>query len=621
MTNTPGGYMGRILWVDLSSGRIEEECPSPEELRAYIGGYGIGARLIYTRQRPGRDPLGPENILGLGTGPLTGTPAIIGSRFVVMGRSPLTGTWGDANCGGQFGPALKAAGFDSVYFTGQSEKPVYLLLDQGRAELRDAAALWEKDTAETEDLLHQELGHKAQVACIGPAGEKLSLVSCIINDKGRAAGRSGLGALMGSKRLKAIAARGNKKTPVADGDAVQALRKAHLKELQGPMSKSLSQYGTCADTAWSVKKGDAPVKNWSVAGAEHFPGAEKISGDAVIAYQTRKYGCWHCPIACGGLVKVAEGPYATEGHKPEYETLAAFGSNCLNDDVESIIKVNDICNRYGLDTISTGSAVAFAMECYEKGLISVKDTDGIQLRWGDTEAILAITEQIARREGIGEVLADGVQRAAGRIGRNSAEFAVHVHGQELPMHDPRFSPGFGTTYLLDATPGRHTQGGAAYGRLSGIDIPVPPRKQYQGKAEAQRFLGNLFHVVNAAGLCTFGTMCMNVNAVPRFLSAVTGWDVDTDECQQTGERIGTLRHLFNLREGISPLDHSAPGRMVGLPPLNDGPLAGVTIDLDIMVQEYLELMGWDLQKALPQKQRLEDLGLGFALGDLADLYS
>ena len=620
MTTSPGGYMGRILWVDLSTRRMEEESVPPEDLRAFVGGYGLGARLIYARQKPGVEALAPDNILGVATGPLTGTPAVIGSRFVVMGKSPLTGTWGDANCGGQFGPALKVAGFDAIYFTGQSDAPVYLLLDGGRAELRDASELWGKDTGETEDILRGELGQKARVASIGPAGEKLSLLACIINDKGRAAGRSGLGALMGSKRLKAIAVRGNLKVPVADTARAQELRREYLKEMQGPMADSLRRYGTGADTAWSVKKGDAPVKNWAVAGAEQFPGAERISGEAVVAYQTRRYGCWHCPISCGGLVRVAGGPFATEGHRPEYETLASFGSNCLNDNTESIIKLNDICNRYGLDTISAGSAVAFAMECYERGLISVKDTGGIELRWGDAEAILAITEQMARREGFGELLADGVQRAAERIGGGASEFAVHLHGQELPMHDPRFTPGFGATYLLDATPGRHTQGGSAYGRLKGVEVPVPPRKQYQGKAEAQRFLGNLFHVVNAAGLCTFGVMCLDVNSVPRFLSAVTGWEIDMKECQQTGERIGTLRHLFNLREGVNPLAYSVPGRMVGRPPLGDGPLAGITIELETMVREYLELMGWDPQTALPRRERVEALGLGFAMEDLATLY-
>jgi len=264
--------------------------------------------------------------------------------------------------------------------------------------------------------------------------------------------------------------------------------------------------------------------------------------------------------------------------------------------------------------------MAFALECFEKGLISLGDTEGLELRWGDTEAILALTERLARREGFGEVLADGVQRAAERIGGEAAELAVHLHGQELPMHDPRFSPGYATTYLLDATPGRHTQGGAAYGRLPGLEIPVPPRRQPQGKAELQRFLSDLFHVVNAAGLCTFGVMCMDIRSVPQFLSAVTGWDVTMEECQETGERIGTLRHLFNLREGLNPLAYSVPGRMVGRPPLTDGPLAGVTVDLETMVREYLELMGWDLRTALPRRERLEALGLGFALEDLAALY-
>ncbi|MDO8691302.1 MAG: aldehyde ferredoxin oxidoreductase family protein [Dehalococcoidia bacterium] len=616
----PGGYTGRVLWVDLTTGTLEVESPPVGALREYLGGYGLGVRLIYPLLKPGCDPLGPENILGVATGPLTGTPAIIGSRFAVMGKSPLTDTWGDANCGGQFGPALKGAGYDAVFFTGQSERPVYLLLDSGRAELRGASSLWGRDTATTAQLLKDTLGEKTQVACIGPAGEKLSLLACVMNDRGRAAGRSGLGAVMGSKSLKAIAVLGDAKTRLADGDRARQLRQEYLKALVGPAVESLRRYGTCADMARSVSKGDAPVKNWAVAGLDQFPGADKVSGDAVIAYQTRRYGCWHCPISCGGLVNVPQGPYAGEGHKPEYETLAAFGSNCLNDNLESIVRLNEICNRYGMDTISAGSSIAFAMECYEKGLISRNDTDGLDLRWGNAEAMVAMTERMGRREGFGEVLADGVKRASERIGGASSEFAVHVQGQEPAMHDPRYTPGFATTYVLDATPGRHTQGGSAYGRLPGAQVPVPRRMEYSGKAEAQRFLGNLFHVVNSAGLCTFGTMCIDVNSVSQFLSAVTGWDITMEECLETGERIGALRHLFNLREGLNPLGYRLPGRMVGRPPLAEGPLAGVTVDLDTMVQEYLGLMGWDQRTAWPGRERLEALGLDFALAGLAPRY-
>jgi len=608
--------MGRVLWVDLTTGAIEAETPPADTLRGYLGGYGLGVRLMYPLLKPRCDPLGPENILGMATGPLTGTPAIIGSRFMVMAKSPLTDTWGDANCGGQFGPALKGSGYDAVFFTGQSERPVYLLLDSGRAELREASSLWGKDTTTTEQLLQDALGEKTQVASIGPAGERLSLLACVMNDKGRAAGRSGLGAVMGSKSLKAVAVIGDAKTRLANGDRARQLRQEYLKTLEGPAAESLRRYGTCADMSRSVSKGDAPVKNWAVAGVDQFPGADRIGGDAVIAYQTRRYGCWHCPISCGGLVNVPEGPYAGEGHKPEYETLAAFGSNCLNDNLESIVRLNDICNRYGMDTISAGSSIAFAMECYEKGLISQKDTDGIDLRWGDAGAIVAMTERIARREGFGEVLADGVKRASERIGDASSEYAVHLQGQELAMHDPRYTPGFATTYVLDATPGRHTQGGSAYGRLPGAQVPVPRRMEYRGKAEVQRFLGNLFHVVNSAGLCTFGTMCVDVNSVPQFLSSVTGWDITMEECQETGERIGTLRHLFNLREGLNPLEYRLPGRMVGRPPMADGVLAGVSVDLDTMVREYLDLMGWDLRTARPGRARLEALGLGFALAGL-----
>jgi aldehyde:ferredoxin oxidoreductase len=615
-----GGYMGqgsaKVLFVDLSSGDMKDEEFDESILRKFVGGYGLAAKIMYDRQKAGVDPLGPENMLGFFTGPLTGTPAIIGSRYVVVGKSPLTGTWGDGNSGGYFGPGLKFAGYDGVFFTGVSEKPVYLFIDAGNPELTDAGWLWGKDTNETEDLLKEKHGDKTRSACIGPSGESLSLISGVINDKGRAAARSGLGAVMGSKKLKAIAVRGDMKVPLADEEKARELRREWAKRVNVGFADDLKQYGTCAITASSSETGDSPAKNWGDAGSEVFPNSSAISDDAVMEYQERKWACWQCPIACGGHMKVVEGPFAVEGHKPEYETLAVFGTMCLNDNLESIIKVNDICNRAGLDTISVGCAVAFAIECYENSLITKDDTDGIELKWGNAEAIVAMTERIAKRDGFGDVLADGVKIAAEKIGKGSGKYAIQVGGQEVPMHDPKFTPGLASTYLLDATPGRHTQGGELIAPGAGLDLPKHDRTVYTGRAESQRTLVNLMHVVNAAGICMFGYLSMDVHSIPEFMTAVTGWDFTLDDCQEVGDRLATLRHAFNLREGHNPLDREVSGRILGKPPLKAGPLKGISVDMETMVKEYLELMDWDPVTTVPSQKRLKELGLDEVAADL-----
>lgn len=618
-----GGYMGKILNVDLSHRTLEHE-PLDEVLcRQYIGGYGVGARLLYDRVPADADPLGPDNVLGFMTGPLTGTPALIGSRFVVISKSPKTNTWGDANCGGHFGPHLKFAGFDGVLLGGIAKQPVYLFIDEGQAELRDAEHLWGQNVTQVEQSLKQEHGKDVQIASIGTAGEKGSLLSCIINDGGRAAGRSGLGAVMGAKRLKAIVVKGRLKVPVADPQAIEALRKEYVGT-KGGFYTSLHDYGTGAATDSSAQSGDSPVRNWGGAGPVDFPleRAEKISGDYVIANQQRRYGCWRCPISCGGWVKQAEGKYALSaradslGHKPEYETLWAFGTDLLNDDLQSIVKANEICNEYGLDTISVGATIAFAMECYEQGIISQQDTDGLELTWGNAEAIVALAEKIATREGFGDVLGDGVKVAAQKIGRGAEQYAIHVSGEELPGHDPRFMPALATIYLMDATPGRHTQGGAW--TPPGIRVRGTKMKyEYEGQAEDYYKLMTSMHLVNAAGLCMFGYFIYHIDLLPKQLSAVTGWDYALDDTWEIGMRIATMRHIFNLREGHNPLIRNVPGRMIGQPPLEEGRLQGITVDYETMHQELLQFLDWDLQTTIPSEESLRRLNMEFLLPDVA----
>ena len=349
----PGGYMGSVLNVDLSTGTLEDEPLDETVCRRYVGGYGVGAYLLYHRLPAGVDPLGPQNVLGFLTGPLTGTPALIGSRWVVLGKSPKTHTWGDANGGGQFGPHLKFAGFDGILLSGMAEHPVYLFINEGHAELRDAAHLWGKNVYALEQALKTEHGKDVQIASIGTSGERKSLLACVINDGGRAAGRSGLGAVMGAKKLKAVVVKGNLKVPLANAEGIRALRREYLDKA-GVFATSLHDYGTCAGTASSAQSGDSPVRNWAGAGPVDFPmeSADRISGDAVVALQERRYGCWGCPISCGGWVKVSEGKYALSampgsvGHKPEYETLWSFGTDLLNDNLESIAKAKN-CSECG----------------------------------------------------------------------------------------------------------------------------------------------------------------------------------------------------------------------------------------------------------------------------------
>jgi len=605
------GYSGKILNVDLSTGDLVQETPADDLYRNYLGGPGVGVRTLFDRIKPGTDPLGPENMLGFITGPLTGSQALFGARYTVVAKSPLTGAWGEANSGGDFGPYLRFGGYDAVFFSNISDNPVYLLVDDGKAELRDASHIWGKDCIETEDILKKELGKDTGIACIGPAGEKLSLISCVINNRGRAAARTGLGAVMGSKKVKAIAVRGRKKPGVADEIKVGELRSKYLDSMSGMLYTVLSKYGTCAGVTTSVMTGDGPVKNWGGRGLIDFPDAANISDDAVLKLQKKKYGCWRCPIACGGLMnKGIRYDYEEGAHKPEYESIGALGSMCLNDDVESVIKLNDICSRYGMDTISVGATIAFAIECYENGIISRKETEGIELTWGNSKAIVAMTEKLARREGFGDVLADGTRAAAEKIGRDSAKYAMHVQGQEVPMHDPRKTPGWGTSYKLDAAPGRHTPGNENNVLMvPGMQAPVFDPLEYGGRGTAHKRGASWFHVINSSGCCMFGCMTMPATAIPDFLNAVTGWELDIDSLLEVGERIANLRQAFTLREGLIPTTFRVPGRIIGDPPQQEGPLKERTLDLKTMVNDYYAAMDWDVATGKPSREKLDALGL------------
>jgi aldehyde:ferredoxin oxidoreductase len=618
----PGGYMGKLAFVDLTSASVRVESLSESMAREFIGGYGLGVRVLFERQPGQVDPLGPDNILGLAAGPLTGTKAPTGGRYMACCKSPLTGGWGDANAGGYFGSELKAAGFDAVFVSGKAPAPRLLWITEGRIEIRVADPLWGLDTVDAEASIQRELGDpKIRVACIGPASERLSLISGIVNDRGRIAARSGVGAVMGSKLLKAVAVRGRAKVPVADADELGRLAKAfaqQIRDLPG-MSQALMKHGTCGFTQTLVASGATPIKNWQLAGEQAFPTVRQVTdGDAVIRFQRRKYGCANCPIACGGICEVSGGKYPVgEVHKPEYETIGAFGPLCLCDDLETIIKLHDLCNRSGLDTISAGHVLAFAMECFEKGILTEADTDGIRVSWGSGPAMVALLGKIIRREGIGDVLADGVKVAAGRIGRGAEACAVHVGGQEPGLHNALFLPSRGTGFVADPTPGRHTaapmarlEGGpGAYAPYPDLRIDRFERYAYTGKGPMSATASRYLQVGNCAGVCVMPFMFFGNYPLIELLNAVTGWGLDVAEALTAGARIQTLRQSFNLREGIAAGSVRLPDRMSGRPPQGEGPFAGVTIDVDSLARDYRQAMGWDAQTGVPTAETLEKLGL------------
>ena len=603
------GYMGKILWVDLSERKFTVEDLEEKVCRKFLGGYGLGAHVLFNRMQKGVDPLGPDNILGILTGPFTGNPVPGGSRYTVVAKSPLTGGWGDANSGGFFGPHLKFAGYDGIFFTGRADKPVYLNIRDGEFELRDASSLWGQTTSITEQMIQAEIGPDTRVASIGPAGEKMALIAAIINEKGRAAGRSGLGAVMGSKNLKAVAVNGRQKVATFDESGLLALRKKTLGQLSS-LVELMRGFGTCAMLVHAVQSDDAPVKNWAGSGPVDFPDAELIGGNRVIERQERKYACFQCPLGCGGLMKSGTGEYQYEegAHKPEYETLGMFGSNCLNSNLESIIKLNDLCNVYGLDTISAGAVTAFAIECYENGLITRQDTDGLELTWGNHRAMVQLVEKIGKREGFGSVLADGVQAAALRIGGGSERFAIHLHGQEYPAHDPHQRLKWTLAYRMDATPARHTQGGGM--APPGLIMPPIDPVTQSGAGLAQKTIASFNHVINSSGMCqiVMGTF-PSTGTVVDFMNAVTGWGVTLEELLVTGERIANMRHAFNLREGLNPLDYQIPSRMSARPPAREGSLAGISIKEGPLDTEFCQAMDWDAATGKPSRQKLLQLGL------------
>jgi aldehyde:ferredoxin oxidoreductase len=621
------GYMGKILWVDLQTGAITEEVIPDEYYEKFLSGYGLAAKIIFDRQKPGADPLGPDNIFCIMSGLLTGTGALMNGRWMVAGKSPLTGTWGDANCGGYFAPVIKKTGYDGFFFTGISPSPVYLLIDNGKKELVDAAEIWGKDTTFTDDYLRKKHGKEFETACIGPAGEALSLIAGVVTDKGRLAARSGLGAVMGSKKLKAVCIRGNASPRIYDQKSLAQYSGLFLADIfKDPHVVKFRTWGTAAFVSYFAECGESPVKNWKGAGITDFPEevAKRISDDAVTNYEVEKYGCYHCPVRCGGHMTVKDGPYPLQdAHKPEYETLCGFGTMLLCNDIRRIVKINDMLNRAGIDTISCSAVVAWAFEAYENGVITKEDTGGLDLTWGNAEAVVQLVQKMIDGEGIGQYLRMGVKKASehfGSTGKSSISYAMNAGGQELPMHDPRVPDnenlGLGVGYEAEPTPGRHTSTLDACDKYRKTD---PYRKLYPrpfGRKHADVNQGDdlrdascMMDLVEGLGLCAFGFSGGLTPPLVEWINYATGWKKNFEEYLWIGRRIKTIRHSFNIREGINPGDTLMTDRAKGIPPLKEGPDAENAPDIETAKKNYYKAMGYDPETAYPLEETLDKLEL------------
>ena len=648
-------FMGKVLRVDLNSGSFEEQRVPQAVYEAVLAGKGLEAWYLYKHIPAGADPLGPENILGLAPGALCGTGAFLTGRWTVACKSPLTGGWGDASCGGLFAPAIKQCGYDAIFISGVSEKPVYLFCDGKNVELRDASRFWGMDATEAEKALHGELDpvcrKKPCIAVIGQAGEKQSLISGICNEGGRIAARSGVGAVMGCKRLKAVALCGTRPMPCNDPETVKALSRelgrkllkmslpngmgvfigpggrmlGHLPYL--PLDGSMTalmfrQWGTQANTSLAIPGGDGPIKNWGGTPRDARLMEFTYNPEKINKIEMAKYHCYSCPLGCGGRLNIRNRPHSgfDETHKPEYETLEAFGPLLLNKDLDAVLQINELLNRAGMDTISAGNTVAWAMECYENGILTKEQTDGLELTWGNTEAILALVEKMIAREGFGDALADGVKRASERFG--GKEYAMHIGGQEPGMHDARNDPQLGVHFVAEPAPGKHTVGMAIeYGAMSLCDICswAPPAKLHSKARDLEDTeemalisKANTCYTMltDGAGGCYYGQMMgVHMWKLVDYLNAAEGWDYDGDHYMEIGERIQNLRQMFNIKQGIEPASITLPKRMRGEPPLPAGPLKGVTLKNREQVSSHWRAFGWDGETGVPLPETLERLGI------------
>ena len=592
------GFNGRIARIDLTAGKVTEEHPDIDFYRQFLGGRGFIAHYLLSELPPNIDPLGPENKLIFALGALTGHPFVGSGRNSIGSKSPLTGGFGESEAGGFWGAELKKAGFDALIIQGASPKPVYLWIHEGRVEIRDAASLWGLKVADCRDQIQHSLEHNnIRTAIIGIAGENMVRYACVLNDVSHAAGRGGMGAVMGSKKLKAIAVKGSQAPPLA--------RRRDLMDINRGMASNYREltlhwkYGTGRTMVEYGQNGNLPIRNFQ---GGQFPGVERISAVSLYEkYLTRMAGCYGCPVRCKRVVKLT-GEVAVDPKYggPEYETLAALGSNCGIDHLEAIMKANELCNSYGLDTISTGVAISFAMECFEKNILLLEDTDGLDLSFGNSSAMLSMVERIAHRDGLGDLLAEGTKRAAERLGKGSEAFAMQVKGQEIPMHEPRLKQPLGLHYAVHDAGADHCTG---WHTLSALE---------EKSAEKLTNGSVMGHLVNHLGMCKF--VPWKMKQIADALGHMTGWEVTPQELRQAVERGVTLMRIFNLREGFTAEEDVLPKRFNETPACS--PLQGIDPEQFIRSRaDYYHLQGWN-EAGIPRKATLKRLGIDWAAAQL-----
>jgi aldehyde:ferredoxin oxidoreductase len=615
-----GGYAGSILYVDLTSGNIEARPLDLEFAKKYIGGLGFGTKIYLDliKGKPDFDPLSPDNPFVLMTGPLTGMRTNAVARWTVGSKSPLTGLWGDCNIGGFFGAQLKFAGYDGIVITGAAKGPAYISIEDAKVEIRDAQKYWGRDVYTVNDEMiadHKTTSKKSgQVFAIGPAGENLVKFASIINDKGHVAGRTGLGAVWGAKKLKAIFVRGTGKLEVEHPDRFDDLRK-ELKELYDGniTTEGLRAFGTASHMDIGSISGDVPMKNWQEGDWELFDEIGPIAYEEKIL--TGNNTCYACGVACKREAEVKEGAFKfAKGPGPEYETIAAFGTLCLNASIKSIGKANDICNRYGMDTITCGATIAFAIECFENGLINEKDTDGLKLTWGNAEAIVAMVEKIGKREGIGSILSEGSAKAAEQIGGSASDFLTTVKGLEAPMHDPRAAHSYGLAYAVSSRGACHVASLVYPVEGLGMYLPEIPEladeltgMSSEGKAKlniAYQDYGIFFS--HCAGFCSLGAAILNATQAVDMVNHVTGFDYTLDEVMRLGRRIWYIKRGLSNLFGAKAEHDVLPKRLMTI--LDTGPTEGSIPDMDLMLREFYNLRGLN-EEGVPEKKVLEELGL------------
>ena len=631
----PYGYNGKILHVDLTERRLKVEEPGEDFFRKYLGGSALGLYYALNMIPVGADPLGPENVLVISLGVTTGAPISGQSRVTATAKSPLSGAIGDTQGGGFWPAEAKGAGFDAYVITGKAARPVYLWVQDGEAELRDAAHLWGRVTGEAEAAIRQELDDdKVEVLQCGPAGELGVRFACLINMSNRANGRTGMGAVMGSKNLKAIAVRGHQRPEVADRKALTELARWGAQNFKDSNIYGMGIHGTGEVLAYQHQAGGLPTRNWS-SGA--FDGWESITGETMTdTILKERDTCYACVVRCKRVVEAEWQGHAVEPHYggPEYETLATLGSYCGIDDLEAIAYANQLCNMYGLDTISCGATIAFAMDCFEQGLLTAEDAGGVDLRFGNAEAMVQLVEQIGRRDGFGDLLAEGTARVADRLGPQARKLAVVVKGHDLPAHMPEVKRSLGLIYAVNPFGADHqsSEHDPAYEgdyeyyqeRLRALDL-LDPQPEFSLTPEKVRFAlytEQLYSLMDSINVCQFvwgpSWHLYGPNQLVEMARAVTGWDVSLWELMKVGERRLNMMRAFNAREGLTREDDVLPPKLA-LPKVG-GPSDGVSIDFEALEAAkdlYYGMCGWD-EMGVPTRAKLEELGIGW-VADRLDL--